>query len=82
MKKNDIEKRILAESDYILQTHKTIREVASYFGVSKSTIHKDMTVKLPEISIIQADKVKEVIQFNLGERHIRGGNSTKLKYKM
>jgi len=84
MKRNiiqqQIENRIINEAEYIINNNATIRETARQFGVSKSTVHKDMIIRLNEISMIKAEKVKNVLNINLNERHVRGGESTKRKY--
>ena len=72
--------RILEISSYIIETKATVRQAAKMFGVSKSTVHKDMTERLYEINPEQAKRVKEVLEFNKAERHIRGGKATKKKY--
>jgi putative DeoR family transcriptional regulator (stage III sporulation protein D) len=72
--------RILAEAQYITETCSTVREAAKKFSVSKSTIHKDMVEKLPELSMNLANNVRIVLDINTEERHIRGGQSTKAKY--
>jgi putative DeoR family transcriptional regulator (stage III sporulation protein D) len=83
MRKNNqyLEERILEEAKYIINTGSTLRKAAKVFGVSKSTIHKDMRKLLPEVSPLRALEVREVLNENLAERHIRGGISTQLKYK-
>ncbi|MGM8277410.1 sporulation transcriptional regulator SpoIIID, partial (plasmid) [Clostridium perfringens] len=60
----------------------TIRKTAKVFGVSKSTIHKDMTERLPKINPDIAEEAKSILDLNKAERHIRGGKATKLKYKV
>lgn len=65
---------------YLVKNHATIRECAHHFGLSKSTIHLDCSVRLKNINILLYDKVKEILEINLAERHIRGGKSTKEKY--
>lgn len=79
--KDYIEERVLDVANYIIESKSTIRKTAVKFGVSKSTIHKDMTERLPLISNIIAGEAKEVLEFNKSERHIRGGKATQLKYK-
>ena len=59
----------------------TVRQTAKTFGVSKSTIHKDVTERLEEINPTLAKEVKMVLEKNKSERHIRGGMATKLKYE-
>ena len=66
---------------YILDNNSTIRKTASYFDISKSTVHNDLSKKLKLENYQLYLKVKEVLIKNFNEKHIRGGNSTKLKYK-
>lgn len=66
---------------YILKKNTTVRQTAKTFGVSKSTIHKDVTERLKEINPSLAKEVKNVLDKNKSERHIRGGLATKLKYE-
>lgn len=73
--------RVLKETEYILKTNKTVREVANEFNVSKSTVHKDLQDRLPKINKDLYGKVQELMQQHIDERHIRGGESTKNKYK-
>ncbi len=72
--------RILAEAEYIINTKSTVRAAASYFNISKSTVHKDVTERLKDIDGQLYENVKAVLAFNLSERHIRGGMATKQKY--
>lgn len=76
-----IENRIIDEANYIVREFSTVRETAKCFGVSKSTIHKDVTKRLPEINSGLAEEVAIIMELNAEEKHIRGGNSTKNKYK-
>ena len=78
--KDHIWKRVLEVSDYILATRETVRDTARRFGVSKSTVHKDVTERLPRINPQMADQVKDVLEFNKAERHIRGGEATRKKF--
>lgn len=78
---NNLNDRVLKETKYILETNKTVREVASEFNVSKSTVHKDLQERLPKINKELYDKVQVLMQQHIDERHIRGGESTKNKYK-
>ena len=66
---------------YILEKNTTVRQTAKTFGVSKSTIHKDVTERLKEINPSLAKEVKNVLDKNKSERHIRGGLATKVKYE-
>ena len=76
-----IRKRVLEVCHYMLDTTATVRQTAGVFGVSKSTIHKDMTERLPMINQELARQVKYVLERNKAERHIRGGEATRRKYK-
>ncbi len=73
-------KRVLDVSDHIFRTRDTVRETARVFGVSKSTVHKDVTERLPRIKPELSLQVKRVLDFNKAERHIRGGQATRQKY--
>lgn len=79
--KDYIEERALDIADYIISKQATVRQTATIFGVSKSTVHKDVTERLPRINPQMAGKVKGVLDFNKAERHIRGGKATRLKYE-
>ncbi|MBC8062629.1 MAG: sporulation transcriptional regulator SpoIIID [Clostridiaceae bacterium] len=79
--KDYIEERVLEVAKYIIDSKATIRKTARVFGVSKSTIHKDMTERLPKINPQIANDAKNILDFNKAERHIRGGKATKMKYK-
>ena len=79
--KDYIEERALEIAEYILDEGATVRQAAGEFGVSKSTVHKDVTERLPKINPLIAAMVKNVLETNKAERHIRGGRATKLKYK-
>lgn len=79
--KDYIEERALEVAKYIISEKATVRQAADIFGVSKSTVHKDVTERLPKINPLIAGMVKQVLEQNKAERHIRGGKATKLKYK-
>ena len=79
--KEYIEERVLETSNYIVENNSTVRQCARQFGVSKSTVHKDVSERLPQINQRLAIKVREVLDKNKKERHIRGGQATKLKYR-
>ena len=79
--KAHIEKRAVIIAQYILQKQTTVRQTAKVFGVSKSTVHKDVTERLEEVYPSLASQVKLVLEKNKSERHIRGGMATKLKYQ-
>lgn len=67
-------------AEYVLESNATVRSAAKHFGISKSTIHKDLTYKLRLINPSLHAQVKDVLEFNKSERHIRGGEATKKKY--
>ena len=73
-------RRVLDEAGYISKTGSTVRETAKVFGISKSTVHKDMTERLPGIDEGLYIKVRGVLDKNLEDRHIRGGIATKNLY--
>ncbi len=75
-----IEQRVIEISHYILETGATVRKVARNFGVSKSTVHKDVTERLPLLNRSLAKEVKQVLEQNKAERHIRGGEATRNKF--
>lgn len=72
--------RVIEEGKYILDTGKTVREMACDFGISKSTIHKDLRERLFEIDIDMYEKVSKILQYHMDVRHIRGGESTRRKF--
>ena len=75
-----IESRVLDIASYIVRTGATVRAAAGVFGVSKSTVHKDITERLRQINKALAEQVAAVLEINREERHIRGGRATYLKY--
>ncbi len=77
-----IERRARMLAWYIIENEATVRAAAKKFGFSKSAVHKDITTRLTDIDPILASRVKEVLEKNKAERHIRGGLATKLKYEM
>ena len=79
--KSHIEQRAVTIAKYILEKQSTVRQTAKVFGVSKSTVHKDVTERLEEIQPTLASEVKQILEKNKSERHIRGGMATKLKYQ-
>lgn len=76
-----IEERTVTIAKYIIEKKTTVRETAKRFGVSKSTVHKDITERLESLNPVLAEEVKNVLDKNKSERHIRGGMATKLKYE-
>lgn len=77
----DIKKRVLKETEIILKTKKTVREIAKLSKVSKSTVHDDLSVKLLKINKRLYLKVKEILNYHKEIRHLNGGMATKIKYQ-
>lgn len=73
--------RAVMLGEYIIEHKSTVRATARQFGISKSTVHKDLSERLPEIKPALYAHVKEVLELNKQERHIRGGLATKKKYE-
>ncbi len=78
--KDYIIERVHAIADYILETGCTVRACAAQFRVSKTTVHKDMRERLKKLNPEKARAVSRVLDGNREERHLRGGNATKMKY--
>ena len=72
--------RCEAFAQYVIETGATVRQAAAYFGISKSTVHKDLSVKLKYVNNALYQRVKQILELNKSERHIRGGEATKRKY--
>lgn len=79
--KDYIQKRVMDLSQYIAERKATVRQAAKFFGVSKSTVHKDVTERLPRINRGLAREVKRILDTNKAERHLRGGEATRKKYQ-
>ena len=79
--KSDTDKRVLREGRYIAETGATVRQCANKFGISKSTIHTDVTKRLGGLDRSLSEKVRRVLDKNKTERHLRGGEATRKKYK-
>ncbi len=79
--KDYISERALSLAHFIVDNKATVRCAAKHFGVSKSTVHKDIVERLPEINKGMAAEIKEILEENKAERHIRGGIATREKYK-
>lgn len=75
------EERACALAVYMIETGATVRSAAGHFGISKSTVHKDLCQRLPQINRTLYEQVRQVLQTNKQERHIRGGMATRQKYK-
>lgn len=80
MKGTSIEERACTLAKYIIETKDTVRGAAKKFGISKSTVHKDVSQRLLNINYALALEVRKVLDENKAERHIRGGLATKQKY--
>lgn len=78
--KSYIEERAIEVANFIINKNATVRETAKKFGISKSTVHKDVTERLLKINPNLALEAKKVLEVNKSERHIRGGLATKEKY--
>jgi len=78
--KKSIEERAVKLAEYIIETKDTVRGAAKKFGISKSTVHKDVSQRLLNINYTLAMEVRKVLDENKAERHIRGGMATKMKY--
>ncbi len=68
--------------EYVIDTGATVRQTASHFGISKSTVHKDLSLRLKYTNKAMYTQVKEILDLNKSERHIRGGEATKRKYQV
>ena len=78
--KDYIEERAIDIANYIIDNKATVRQTAKAFGISKSTVHKDVTERLMQINPSLAKEARKVLDVNKQERHIRGGMATKEKY--
>ena len=72
--------RAEAFAQYVIETGATVRQTAAYFGISKSTVHKDLSKRLKYVNKSLYLQVKDILELNKSERHIRGGEATKRKY--
>lgn len=73
--------RVMDIAHHVINTGDTVRAVADVFGVSKSTVHKDLTERLQQINPGLAEQVKKVLEVNKAQRHLRGGEATRRKYQ-
>lgn len=78
--KSYIEERVINIANYIIENNATVRQTAKKFGISKSTVHKDVTERINQINPGLAADVRKVLDVNKSERHIRGGMATREKY--
>ena len=76
-----IERRVREEAAYIIAHGATVRQTARVLGMSKSTVHKDMEMRLPQVSAPMAREVSRVFAKNRAERHLRGGEATRQRYQ-
>ena len=76
-----IEERVIRCAEYIVETGCTVRACSAHFSISKSTVHKDVSERLRFIDVDLYERVRDVLDLNLSERHIRGGIATRDKYK-
>ena len=81
MHRESIEERAAAMAVWILENNTTVRAAAAVFGVSKSTVHKDLVERLPQINAARYRQVRDLLDRNKAERHIRGGLATRRKYR-
>ncbi len=79
--KKYMRERARALGEYIVATGDTVRGAGEKFGISKSTVHKDVTERLESVDEVLSRRVKEVLSKNLSERHLRGGDATRRKYE-
>lgn len=79
--RENVEERSIEMALYMVETGATVRATAKRFGISKSTVHKDVTERLPHLNHALYHEVKKVLDLNKAERHLRGGAATRLKYK-
>ena len=78
--KDYIEERAISIANYIIENNATVRQTAKAFGISKSTVHKDVTDRLSQVNPVLAGEARKVLDVNKSERHIRGGLATREKY--
>lgn len=78
--KDYIAERVILLANYMIETKATVRQTAKKFGISKSTVHKDISERLPRLNRNLARMARDVLAENKAERHIRGGMATKNKY--
>ena len=79
--RDNMEQRARELAVYIIEHQTTIRAAAKHFGISKSTVHKDLSERLDKVSHGLYVQVKQVLDVNKAERHIRGGMATRVKYR-
>ena len=77
-----IEERACELAVYIIETGATVRTTARHFGISKSTVHKDLSQRLPQYNKSLYEQVRQILELNKAQRHIRGGLATQRKYQL
>ncbi|MGN0558609.1 MAG: sporulation transcriptional regulator SpoIIID [Acutalibacteraceae bacterium] len=80
--KGIVEERAIELGEYIIENKETVRGTAKKFGISKSTVHKDVSQRLKSVNPVLYREVKKILEINKAQRHIRGGIATKNKYIM
>lgn len=80
MKRTFTKERCEIFGEYVTENRVTVRAAATHFGISKSTVHKDLTCRLKKINPILFSEVKKILDINKSERHLRGGEATRKKY--
>ena len=78
---DSIEQRVCKIEEYMIEKNATVRSAAKHFGISKSTVHKDLSQRLPGCNRLLYEAVRHILDENKAQRHIRGGMATKLKYR-
>ena len=76
-----LDERVKAISEFIIDNNATVRGAAGVFGISKSSVHKDVSDRVKRLDPALSEEVKKVLELNKNERHIRGGEATRTKYK-
>lgn len=76
-----IEERVIDIAKYVIKNKATVRKAAKNFGISKSTVHTDLRYRLPKLNKNLYSQVDKILDFNLSERHIRGGEAIRRKYR-
>ena len=79
--KDNLNERACKLAVYMIETNATVRSAAGHFGISKSTVHKDLTQRLQQCNPMLFTQVRDILDINKQERHIRGGMATRRKYK-
>ena len=78
---SELEKRTIDEAEYIISTQRTVRQAAEHFNISKSTLHSDLKNRLPKINFELYIEVDKILKTHFEQKHLRGGNATKLNWQ-